>query len=128
MVLNVDGGDDVHACLFANCGWHELEAGNFYHLVRKSHRAGADASECARRRKVRDSLSSVCAGQLRYTRCQSSRDAACDCGVRMVWHSILGGGPGNCCDDRCFVASNDTYAVCTMAQFPRILAAEYVCC
>src|SRR5260370_15491338 len=94
LVLHVDGGDDVHARLFADCWRYELEAGDLHHPPGKSDRAHPDASECARGGEVRDTVSCVCARQLRDAWSESSCDAAGLGRLRMVRDSVVAWGAG----------------------------------
>ena len=77
-------------------GRHELEAGDPYYPSGESDRPCADASECACGDEVRYSLPCVCARELRYAWSECSSDAACDCGLRMVWDSVVAWRAGDC--------------------------------
>ena len=95
VVLHVDGGHHLHACLFADSRRHELEAGALHHPYGQPDRARAHAAERACRRQVRHPLPCLCARQLRRLGSEYSRDAARPGGLRMVWHSVLAGWPGD---------------------------------
>src|SRR5260370_19269123 len=127
MVLHVDGGADVHARLFADCGRYELEAGDLHHPPGKSDRAHPDASECARRGEVWNSVCGVCARQLRYARSESSCDAAGLGRLRVVRNSVVAWWAGDCGNDCRLMAGDSSHAICSVGEFSWILAFEYVC-
>ena len=126
VVLHVDGGHHLHACLFADCRRHELEAGDLHHPAGQPDRARAHAAERARRRQVRHSLPRLRARQLRRAGSEYSRHAARPGGLRMVRHSVLVGRPGDRGHDRRRMAGDSTHARCVMGELSRLLAAEHV--
>ena len=128
LVLHVDGDHDVPACFIADRQGHGLEAGSGHSAAWKSHRACADAAECACWRTIRDSIPSIYSRAIWSAWRESAGDSAGGCRMRVVRHSVMDWRHGHPLDARGHLARNRRLCFRKVGVLPRLLAAEHGDC